>query len=97
MRVYISGPITGVDNYLENFKAAEEILKAVGLEVINPAALNKTLPEMGYEEYMEIDLYLLEKCGAICMLKGWRESKGANREYGYALAKGITIIEEDLE
>lgn len=47
---------------------------------------------------MEIDLCLLELCDAICMLKGWQESKGANREYGYALAKDITIIrEEDLE
>lgn len=45
MRIYLSGPITGVDNYLENFKAVEKRLKAAGLEVINPAAFNRVMPK----------------------------------------------------
>lgn len=96
MRIYISGPITGVDSYLENFKAAEEELKAGGFEVINPAAFNRVLPEMDYEEYMKIDLELLELCDGIYMLEGWKQSKGANREYGYALAEDMLIIQETM-
>ncbi len=29
------------------------------------------------------------------MMKGWEQSKGANREYGYALGKGYQILQED--
>lgn len=79
MRVYLSGPITGVKNYKENFAAAEEKMKKMGFDVINPAAFNRVLPEMGYEEYMDIDLKLLAMCDVIYMLKDWEKSRGANR------------------
>lgn len=97
MRVYLSGPITGVKNYKENFAAAEEKMKKMGFDVINPAAFNRVLPEMGYEEYMDIDLKLLAMCDVIYMLKDWEKSRGANREYGFALGADITIIQEELE
>lgn len=90
--IYISGPITGVDNYLDNFNAAEEYLKDLGYEVINPARFNAVLPELDYEQYMKVDFALLDLCDSIYMLDGWRDSKGANREYGYALGKGLKFI-----
>lgn len=94
-RIYISGPITGIDNYQEKFKAAEELLLQAGYEPVNPASMDKALPEwMGYEDFMEIDLCLLNMCSSIYMLKGWEQSRGANREYGYALAKGMEILFE---
>lgn len=43
---------------------------------------------------MRLDLHLMDLCEAVYMLKGWQESKGANREYGYALAKDKIIIFE---
>ena len=36
MKLYIAGPITGVPDYEERFKKAEEDLKAMGHTVINP-------------------------------------------------------------
>lgn len=36
MKLYIAGPITGVPDYAERFKRAEEDLKAMGHTVINP-------------------------------------------------------------
>ena len=36
-RVYISGPITGIDDYMERFSNAEKELKEQGLSVVNPA------------------------------------------------------------
>ena len=43
---------------------------------------------------MNIDLYLMDMCDAIYLLTGWENSRGANREYGYALGKEFTIIKE---
>ena len=94
MKIYISGPITNVIDYKEKFARAEQNLKAkyTDAEVINPTVLDK-LP-LTYDEYMELDLRLLGMCEGIYMLKGWEDSKGANREYGYALAKGKAIYFE---
>ena len=94
MRIYISGPITNVIDYKEKFARAEQNLKAKypDAEIINPTVLDK-LP-LTYDEYMELDLRLLGMCEWIYMLEGWEDSKGANREYGYALAKGKAIYFE---
>ena len=94
MRIYISGPITNVLDYKEKFARAEQNLKVKypDAEIINPTVLDK-LP-LTYDEYMELDLRLLGMCEGIYMLKGWEDSKGANREYGYALAKGKTFYFE---
>lgn len=95
MRVYISGPITWVESYHENFKKAEKDLREKGYSVINPTAFDDKLPPLEHEEYMKLDIALLDMCDAIYMLKGWEESCGANREYGYALAAGKQIMMED--
>ena len=94
MRIYISGPITNVLDYKEKFARAEQDLKAKypDAEIINPTVLDK-LP-LTYDEYMELDLRLLGMCEGIYMLEGWEDSKGANREYGFALAKGKAIYFE---
>ena len=94
MRIYISGPITNVIDYKEKFARAEQNLKAKypDAKIINLTVLDK-LP-LTYDEYMELDLRLLGMCEGIYMLKGWEDSKGANREYGYALAKGKTFYFE---
>ena len=95
MRIYISGAITNDDNYKQKFDNAEKNLINQGYEVINPSLLDTVLPSgLAYEEYMKIDLCLLEMCDAIYMLKGWENSCGANREYGYALAKNMIIEKE---
>lgn len=92
-RIYISGAITGKTNYMEQFNEAEETLKKSGYSVINPAKIGSNMPkDTSYEEYMDMSIMLLNMCDCIFMLNGWQQSKGANREYGYALAKDMTII-----
>lgn len=47
---------------------------------------------------MKMSLVMLDMCDAIYLMKGWERSKGANREYGYALGKHMEIIfEDDME
>lgn len=94
-RLYISGQITGTDDFLERFAKAQAELTEQGYSVINPAAVNSAMPEdTTYEEYMEMSFTMLDMCDGIYMLKNWEKSCGANREYGYALAKGKLIVIE---
>lgn len=95
MTVYISGPITGVPDYKEKFKRNEEILEKCDMvtKIINPARLD--LGENAtWADYMKTDIALLTCCDAICMLKGWRRSKGARLERYIAKKLGLLIIYE---
>lgn len=95
MRVYISGAITGTDDYMERFRAVEDRLTKEGVTVMNPATVMSNMPEgTTYEEYMKEAFCLLGMCEAIYMMEGWEGSRGANREYGYALGKGMDIMFE---
>ena len=94
MRVYISGPITGVSNFREKFSKAETELKGKQLEPINPALVD--LPtSCTWFDYMKIDIEMLKLADAIYLLKGWEFSKGACMEYGFALAAGKQIMYEE--
>lgn len=93
--IYISGPMEGVENYEKNFKKAEEDFTEAGYKVVNPANIDVT--GMSREDILDMDLELLRECDAICMLKGWQQSCGANREYGFALAEGMDVMFEENE
>ena len=95
MKIYISGAITGTDDYMERFSKAEKELEEQGYSVVNPAKVNAQLPEdTSYEEYMKMSFCMLDMCDGICMLKDWEKSCGANRELGYAMAKNMIIMFE---
>lgn len=96
MRIYISGKITGTTDFMERFAEAERKLKEKGHKVLNPAHANSYMPDDAtHKEYMKISFALLDMADAIYMLEGWKDSKGANQEYGYALAKNYLIFEEE--
>ena len=94
MTVYISGKITGDNNYLKKFADAELELRAQGYDVINPCDI--CYPFLDYEQFMHIDFTLIDVCDAIYMLKDWTESSGAQREKKYAEDNGKEIIYEEL-
>ena len=94
-RIYISGAITGTNDFMERFQKAEEKLKEAGHMVYNPARANSYMPDgTSYEEYMKVSFCLLDLADTIYMLKGWENSKGARRELEYAKEKGKAIIFE---
>ena len=95
MKIYLSGAITGTDDYMERFADMEELLVEQGHTVINPAKVNANLPtDTTWEEYMRMSILMLGMCDTIYMLKGWEKSRGANREYLWALDHNYSVMFE---
>lgn len=88
--IYISGKITGTDNYLDKFHEAE--IQLDRKDVINPAKVNAQLPKVSYDQYMEMAMCMLKMCNEIYMLKDWKDSNGAVLEYTYAKMHDYNII-----
>lgn len=96
MRIYIAGPVNGTDDFIKRFGQAEERLINRGYKVYNPAHANSYMPEgTTYDEFMKVGFTLLDMSDAIYLLKGWENSRGANQEYGYAIAKGLVVFREE--
>lgn len=93
LKIYISGAITGTEDYMSRFFNAEEKLEELGYTVVNPAKVNNMLPtKTTHEEYMKMSFCMLDMCDYVYMLDNWKQSCGASQEYGYAVAKGKKII-----
>lgn len=101
MKIYVSGPVTGVKGYLARFRDCIRKIESrfPDNDVINPALVCYPLPDStSHDEYMEICLRLLGMCDTIVMMDGWRGSTGACIEYGYAMARELNVLyEKDLE
>lgn len=80
MKIYIAGPITGMENYEKVFAEAERHYENDGHAVMNPAVLNA-----GFEhgEYMHVCYAMIDVCDSIVFLPGWEKSKGAVMEHEY--------------
>ena len=95
MRIYISGPITGVEPFIafRMFSNAEWKIQQLGHIAVNPLKIGFNLPkDFTHQDYMDIDMVILEKMDAILMLDGWEESRGCTREFGYASRTDLPIF-----
>jgi hypothetical protein len=93
--IYISGKVTGTDDYEKRFAVIESRLKLQGWHVVNPVKKCKHFPkDTKWETYMRYCIRLLTRCEAIYLLRGWRQSKGAVIEQRLAVDLGLTIISE---
>jgi hypothetical protein len=106
LSVYIAGPMTGYDDW--NFSAffeAEKQLKELGYWVLNPAHNDGTTvkaallsagspdrPNHSWAYYMKRDLPHVMEADMLCVLPGWKESKGASLEVHVAKALGLPIM-----
>ena len=103
--VYLSGPMTGLEDYNRPaFNAAEERVRAEGAaDVFNPAHFGLGRP---HESYMLDTLHELTQSvwddglmryvpywDVIAMLPRWAFSKGAKVERAVAEAIGVEVVE----
>ena len=88
-RVYISGPMSGLDRelYLKMFRRAEQSLRSQGYtRVVNPIRVWACrwpwlYRIVGYRLTLAYDLWLLSRCDAIYMVgTDWQQSRGARLE-----------------
>lgn len=99
LKVYLSGPMTGLPEYnYPAFHAAAAALRALGHTVYNPAQY----PHDGALEEFPIRQAFADYCRFICteadlivMLPGWQASKGATAERALGRAIGLRIAEYD--
>ena len=92
MRIYISGPMTGIPEFnFPAFNQAATRLRGCGLDVVNPAEINKDTT-MSWEDCMRADIKALCDCDTIVMLPGWENSKGAHLEVHIAHRLGIRVL-----
>lgn len=95
MKIYISGSITGTDDFMERFSIAQKKLERDGHDVVNPALVNSNLPKSTtYSEYMDMSICMLKMCDAIYLLDGWKSSRGANLEIIFAMLNDKKILYE---
>ena len=92
MRVYISGAVTGTDDYKERFDEAEKMLTEKGFDVVNPVKEMEKFADDSWLDIMKRCLILLDTCDSIVLLNGWTQSRGACMEFGYAVGKGMIQI-----
>lgn len=90
IKVYVSGPIKGHEDYIDKFKTACEEVEEWAMPV-NPLEIDPCPQVAGvcmhqgemletghtWECYMRYDIIALVQCDGIYMMKGWSTSKGA--------------------
>lgn len=90
-RIYVAGPMSGLPDFnYPAFHTAAAQLRAEGYHVENPA--ENPAPACGtWLAYMRMALAQVATCDAVCMLPGWRNSRGARIEHGLALDLGLEV------
>ncbi|MDH4425099.1 MAG: DUF4406 domain-containing protein [Acidovorax sp.] len=90
--VYVAGPMTGLpDLNFPAFHAAAAQLRAQGLHVENPAEHGE-IEGAEWGDYLRYDIGRLATCGAIYLLKGWENSKGAQLEVHIARTLDMVVM-----
>ena len=96
MKIFISGRITGLHLSVakRRFNQAEDYLKRLGYDAINPMKVTPYNPQLEWKHYMISGIKELMECESIYLLTGWHESKGARIEFEIAKEMGFKIIYE---
>jgi hypothetical protein len=90
MKIFISGPMTGIPDYnYPAFIRAKETLLKKWAEVLSPHEAPKSST---WEGYMRHDIKMLCECDAIAMLPGWKKSRGALLEKFIADQLGLSVV-----
>lgn len=91
MKLYIAGPMTGLDDH--NFPAFNEaavLLEECGYTVENPADQG-VIDGWEWHQYLRVDLAKMLKCEGVATLLGWTTSRGAKLEVHVARELGMQV------
>lgn len=92
MKIYLSGPMTGLPEYnYPAFHDAAKRLREQGHDVVSPAELHGD-DILTWEQYMRADIKALCDCDTLALLPGWESSRGAHLELHIAHRLGIRIV-----
>ncbi|ULQ59217.1 DUF4406 domain-containing protein [Brucepastera parasyntrophica] len=91
MKLYLSGKITGNQNYKEIFTRARVALTDAGFEVFDPSLVSFTTTP-GWGEAMKTVLQGMLQCDAVALIDNWMESKGSKVEYNLAATVGMIAM-----
>lgn len=104
MRVYISGPMSGLPEF--NFPAFHSVarwLRERGFEAVNPAEItpqgeqsppadaSPDVHKAYWRKCLRADIKALMDCDALVLLQGWQGSDGAQLELHMAHRVGIKV------
>ena len=97
-RMYISGPITGRDDFKERFAEAADIVRNAGYKPVNPTTMfgwfQFVFEKFPYRLQVLIDcLVLAFTCDAIYLMADYKSSHGATLEKAVADFCKMTVIE----
>lgn len=97
-KIYVSGKITGLDNWRQIFEQAEKKLIEQGYFVISPRLIAEEVEiqksNATYQDYMRSDLRMLCICDSVYFLSNWQDSPGARLEHEIAVALKLNCIYE---
>ena len=99
MRLYISGKITGEDEYESKFKRAVLEVENMGYEAVNPCEIHDACKDEHtlWEHWMVCDIKTMLTCDGIYALRCWRQSRGAMIEILLARHLNMIFIEQGAQ
>jgi Domain of unknown function (DUF4406) len=98
--VYLSGPISpknGQSVELNVALALDVFLECLkrGIPAFCPhlgAMFPSAYTAVSYDEWMEYDYAVIDRCTHVLMLRGWEHSEGASNELEYATHAGLPVF-----
>ncbi|AYD89693.1 DUF4406 domain-containing protein [Actinomyces lilanjuaniae] len=94
MRLYVAGPVTGVEDDQAAFASAAARLRAAGYDVCDPAGLARPdgrAQDSEWVAWMRTTTRMLTICDGVALLPGWERSRGAVVEADWARAVGLPV------
>lgn len=101
LKLYIAGPITGVENYnRETFAMVAEAIRKNGDIPVNPIDIAESIAPLDkvandretFERVIREELSQLATCDELMLLPGWEVSHGTRRELALALSLQMAIF-----